>query len=1184
MSIAQTDIKLMASERLTDYDDGGGEMTGSEITDGELNNLFPDISRLDRVYGRVSLRKAFAAVMTENTDMYYGSHAIITDPPDDENVHVTLFTTEDNYDERLDAKDRIESYVTMGSQLLLRPLNNQLEGQRAITCFQNVGGSLPEIGDTIVLYNSSTSVQQFVKISDIESVATSYVDATYGKFTVDVVTISLTSALQYTFPGINATPYTSSATTRIHATVVADASSYYGVSKLAEAATAGNRYFTVDSTYNQLVPTSDIETALVDQLMGGDNVSMIAKGDAGSLTFSGSRSEAAALIHLPSGVLPGSLNLTLAGYMFIDKRGTLVAEDSDGGYGGSIDYTSGQITLTGPSSWSAAVSLTATPAVALSEAFVTREIEIELANRAYNYTPNLADPLPSPGSVKIAYMAQGKWYELYDNGNGVITGKESGIGTGTIDYGSGSMILTLGALPDVGSVIIISWGHGIAVTDRKAELASEPMEIRHSLPHQGIEPGSITLTWDDNGTTKTATDNSDGTFTGDATGSISYAAGEILFTPTSIPVSGTEYSIAYRQENPDSAVITSLSTTGDYTTLTIPNAPIRPGSVSLSWSVEQISGVSSNGDVSSKTVSKKAHDNGSGAIVRGGAVIGSINYATGECTFITVADYDYTVYSTSSSGSSGSGSGMSMSFNYNTSVVEATQSAPGQVIVTYAQDVVTSYNDQTDSIAAPELVIDLCPASVDTVVAGSVAFTFGGSDYYDDGSGNLYRDKDSETGVGTLAGTVNYSSGTATLTSYPATASVNVTLSSLLTKDSSFTTSGYVFRTPGAPLRDGSLSLRTVLPDGTALSAVAATSGELSDTLVDGTVDAVSGVVRVRFGELVVAAGNESEDWYNADAVDDDGNIWKPSGVVPESSFYNCVIYSSLPLDADLVGIEPIRLPSDGRVPIFKSGMVAVVHHTDDELMPDSLTAGQVVTLARGDLALVMVTDQDGVTVDETLYTVDLDAGTITMADPLDLSAYTQPLVAAHRIEDMVLISEAQINGYIATVGPLTHSYPATETQVSSALIFGDLAGRIIRSFTQKTWDSVWRDAISGDDTTAKYDDKNYPFVLTNQGCIAQRWSIKFTSATEFDVVGENLGVIASGTTGSSCAPINPATSVPYFSIDYQGWGSGWATGNCLRFDTSAANAPLWIARTTMQGAVQEPTDEFVLQIRGDAN
>jgi hypothetical protein len=169
-------------------------------------------------------------------------------------------------------------------------------------------------------------------------------------------------------------------------------------------------------------------------------------------------------------------------------------------------------------------------------------------------------------------------------------------------------------------------------------------------------------------------------------------------------------------------------------------------------------------------------------------------------------------------------------------------------------------------------------------------------------------------------------------------------------------------------------------------------------------------------------------------------------------------------------------------------------------------------------------------------------------------------------------------------VGPITHDYPATETQISTAIIFGDLAARIVRSFTQKTWDNVWRDERSGDDTSAKYDDLNYPIMLTNRGSIAQRWAIKFTSSTTFDVISERLGVIASGTTGSDVAPINPATDVPYFTIDSRGWGAGWSTGNVLRFDTSAANAPMWIARTTIQGPVEEPTDDFIIQIRGDAN
>ena len=1177
MSIAKTEIKLMGSERLTDYDDGGGEMTGSEIVDGELNNLFPDISRLDRVYGRVSLRKAFAAVMTENTDMYYGSHAIITDPPEDDNVHVTLFTTEDNYDERLDAKDRIESYVTIGGQLSLRPLNDQLEGQRQIVCFQSVGGNLPDVGDTIVLYNTAAGSQQYVKISDISSERTEFVHVNYGKFTVDVVTISLTSALQYTFPGLSATPYTTVAATVIHATVVADASSYYGVSMLSEAASSGSRTLTIDSIYNQLVPTSDIETAFVDQLMGGANVTMVAIGVADSLLFSGNRSDAVAVIHLSTGVLPGSLSLTLAGYAFIDSRGSLVAVDSDGGYGGSIDYTSGQITLTGPSEWSVEVSLSATPAVGVSESWVSREIEIELANRAYNYTPNLSDPLPSPGSISIAYMAQGKWYELYDNGKGVIVGREDGTGTGTVNYASGSMILTLGALPDVGSTIILLWGHGLETEDRSGAIDSEPFEIRHSLPHQGIELGSITLTWDDDGVAKTATDDGSGAITGDATGSVSYGSGEILFTPTTIPASGTEYAVSYRQEAPADGVVTSLSMAGEYVTLSIPNAPIRPGSVSFSWTVDQIKKAYADGTVDWGSVSLSAQDNGSGTIVRNGSPVGSINYTTGECTFQAIWSYSYKTYTTLKP------NGITY-YNYMTTETETLQSPPGQVNVVYAEDVVASYSDQTDSIATADLKIDLCPQTVDTLVAGSVRFAFGGHNYYDDGTGNLYRDRDEETGVGTLAGTINYASGLATLTSYPAATTATVTLTSLLTKDGGFTPVSFVFRTSGSPLRDGSLSLRTALPDGTSISAVAATSGVISDTLVDGLVDSINGVVRIKFGELVVAAGNEEEDWYAADAVDDDGNIWKPSGVVPESSFYNCVVYTSLPLDADLIGIEPIRLPSDGRVPIFKSGMVAVVHHTNDELLDNPIVADTIYNLEREKLALCDIRDQAGALVDEANYTLDLTAGTITFPAPLDLSAYTQPLVAATRIEDMVLISEAQINGYLSTVGPLTHDFPANETQVSSALIFGDLAGRIVRTFTQKTWDSIWADSRSGDDTTAKYDDKNYPFTLTNNGSIAQRWVIKFTSATEFDVIGENLGVVASGTTNSNCAPLNPATDVPYFSIDYRGWGTGWATGNCLRFDTSAANAPLWIARTTMQGAVEELTDEFVLQIRGDAN
>ena len=62
MTIYKDDIKLMASQNMTDNDDGGGEMTGVEIVSGEHNSIFPDISDLDRAYGVVNIRSLHLAV------------------------------------------------------------------------------------------------------------------------------------------------------------------------------------------------------------------------------------------------------------------------------------------------------------------------------------------------------------------------------------------------------------------------------------------------------------------------------------------------------------------------------------------------------------------------------------------------------------------------------------------------------------------------------------------------------------------------------------------------------------------------------------------------------------------------------------------------------------------------------------------------------------------------------------------------------------------------------------------------------------------------------------------------------------------------------------------------------------------------------------------------------------------
>lgn len=78
---------------------------------------------------------------------------------------------------------------------------------------------------------------------------------------------------------------------------------------------------------------------------------------------------------------------------------------------------------------------------------------------------------------------------------------------------------------------------------------------------------------------------------------------------------------------------------------------------------------------------------------------------------------------------------------------------------------------------------------------------------------------------------------------------------------------------------------------------------------------------------------------------------------------------------------------------------------------------------------------------------------------------------------------------------------------------------------------------------------------------------VKFTSAIAFQVIGENLGIIGVGDINNDCAPINPISSQPYFTIRYQGWGSGWATGNCLRFNLIGAVFPVGVVRAILPSA-----------------
>lgn len=451
-------------------------------------------------------------------------------------------------------------------------------------------------------------------------------------------------------------------------------------------------------------------------------------------------------------------------------------------------------------------------------------------------------------------------------------------------------------------------------------------------------------------------------------------------------------------------------------------------------------------------------------------------------------------------------------------------------------------------------------------------------------NGVLYKDYNNLTDTGTIIGSISTEGEIILLSNFANDVPNTVVLKSVVTQFSRQYVMNCVFRTQGAPVRPGSFYVQAEKPDGTVINATADLAGEFSSAEISGTINYETGIVELEFGRRVSPAADfVNEYWYAPENVVD-GSIWMPVPVIADTVKYNCVVYSYIPLDADLVGLDPVRLPQDGRVPIFRKGDVVVVHHTLTTRLPAGLTAGQQISLPRGDLDVVELYAGDGLYVPSTQYSVNMASGVITMADPLDLTGYPQPLTALHRREEMKLLSDVQINGSLTVTHAFEREYPANGTRVSGALTFGDLQSRVKNVFDQKTWGNVWSDTRTGDAATATYNTLNYPIVTTNRGAIPQRWALVFWSSTQFFIMGEQLGVIGEGYINQDCHPINPATNTPYFTVKLEGWGSNWAAGNVLRFETMAAGAPVWFSRVTLQGPVTEPDDQFTIHVRGDGN
>lgn len=1155
MTILPSNIRLLESERMTDTSDGGGRRTSRVIPDGVAGNIFPKVSRVDSVYGRVNLRKIYPHINTPTLDVYAGAHFIITDAPDNDRIGVLAFSTGSDFDLRTAARDRIESYVIAGPESRMTLYGRQLKDSQAIMVYQREEEPLPDVGDVFAISNEVggvTTAQQFVRVQDVSHEVRTFTDDG-GDFRRRVVTLKIGARMRYEFQGLAApsryAAASASAMGRLRSTTVADAARYYGIQPLTAAVSSGALELSVASVYAPIVPTTQRETALSLASISGAQFSETCGSGAYALNFSAPGG--IAMLRLPRGIKPGTLNGSVEALLvtsgiwtfndagdgtFVVRRGGAV----DAGVQITADYETGVLSFRntqGYVSWALALPAV-TWAVNVSQPAHTQAIPVTLASRGTVYSVPLL-PLPSPGTLIVDYRALGKWYRLRDDGAGELVGGDAAYGTGTIDYVTGSATITLGALPDVGSSVLLSWGSPVHYELLSVLPASEIVLQLSAFP---VRKTSLMMQWTVSGAAKSATDNGSGVITGDAAGTIDYQTGRISLAAA--PGVAGEFAIAFDQTNaPTESVTPSLGGAVLSSTVYVSDIYLSfpDGAVSIDPLVARDNGSGQlllvNHYAESIRVSDGRHIPWA---IPPAQQVGVVDYATGVITMgATVPCEVYNYASKSWVRETGVAAVQSAGLKY------------GGVKTTVPPVADPKTQSVTVGPSGSGLSLQLSPLKPLEVVPGSLLFTAFGKDHIDR-NGTIYTDVSYATGSGLAVGSINYATGAITLNDYPSATAANFAIRAALGRRGDYTATDVAFRTAGSPLRPASLYVQCTATDGDLLVGTADQNGAITGGMM-GVVEQTMGVVNVEFA--------------------------KP--VLPGTLRYSTVVLSNLPLDADILGLDPVRLPSDGRVPIFRPADVAVVHHTDI-FNAGTPTAGSAINVGRTDLSALWLEDANKKKLDSAMYSVDLAAGTATMAADMSLAGYAPPIAAKHRIEEMGLLSDVQINGQVTLTAPLLRDFPAG-SQLSSALLYGDLQARATNLFDQQTWTNVWQSSVAGSGATAQYNDVDYPVEVLNNAAITERWRLNFTTTTSYQVIGENTGVIATGTTGIDLQPVNQLTGLPYFTLRAAGWGTGWAVGNQLRFDTIAAAPPTWLVRTTLPGAALTG-DSFDAQLRGDVD
>ncbi len=1172
MPITESDIRIYKSSVMLDVPEGGGPMSGQVVTDGVSNDMFPDTSEPDRALGRVQFRSVFGVAETANTDTLLGTHALITEPPTDPLVHAAIIKPTAWGGTVTDYKAQVERYLLKGTRITSRLLDTHYAGSVALQLISMSGTDFPAANDVIVLVHpDGTTPDQYVRCLTVTKAQQSFtvVESGVTTFTAWVATVGLALPLASDQPGPPASRAVSdeSPYTKLYSTTRAAGASFYSLRPLAAEAASGALSATVDTVFHPIVPAAQVESPLID-LLPYQALAAVARTATGFVVLPEATVNAVPgfVWRLPTAIEAGSLSINHGGTVLTDYLGALRSGPTTVGV---VDYVAGTATLdaSAPAYGSAGSVVTYKPGTQASGVLHSRDVLVTTSNSGLSWVQDM-EPKPMPGSVVVEYMVQGQWYSLRDvGGAGKLVGASADHGTGSVNYASGSLAATLGAIPDTDSSILYTWA-----TAESAAAVGGSQPPRATTSGTATRTGAVSgeaytiesLAWTANGAARTATVTA-GVLSGDATGRA--VGGQLYdFAPTEVPDAA---SVTWEGQRYTPAASGSVAAPTSGTTASLGATGLATAD---GWLGIQLS--ASGTQLGFDPVVRARVINSDVVLYPWGVVVGSVNLSTGAITLNSTATL---TASTAAGVLTGTLGGVDLAYRYTyttgdpiTVNVVGFSSVPGYSDTIF-YTAPASNTPTTGTVALSSAWEVLQPtgrasAQVPVLPASVVASVFG-TVLTVSGQPRLGW----HVGTGTAdatGGSFDASLGRLSLDNPPSGSPTALTLHNMAqSRSAPYLTQG-VFRTATAPLKAGSMQLSS-----NSLTATVDNSGNITGDFV-GSVDFERGIVRWQ-------RATASSPGFNAAWLAAIGYA-ATEGATPDSFSYNAVFLQYLPMDAATLGLDTSRLPLDGRVPYVRTGDLAVVHNTLTTTLPNPVTLSAVQSLGRTRIAAVKVVDSAGAKVASDRYTTDLDAGTITFV--ASLAAYTQPLTVHHRIEDMMRVSKVDISGQVKFTRPLTHTFPAGTSYLSSVLLVGDVQARAYGQFEQEAWTGEWSDSLTSAAILANYNEITGPIAVTNAGAIPERWACIFTSSTSYRVVGESVGEIATGSTLTDTAPVNPATMAPYFTLPTAGWGTGWAAGNVMRFNTRAAGANFVVVRTVLQGPATASSDQFTLAFRGDVN